>query len=74
MIPAIFSAFKLSSLVVFPKNITPMVISTKMIYLYFNFLLAHTASCLGAVRVTLPLNYIIKLYCFQYTSSYLHNA
>ena len=37
MIPAIFSAFKLSSLVIFPKNITPMVISTKMIYLILIF-------------------------------------
>ena len=37
MIPAIFSAFKLSSLVIFQKNITPMVISTKMIYLILIF-------------------------------------
>lgn len=61
--PGDFSAFKLSSLVIFPKNITPMVISTKMIYLILIFSLPHTASCLGAVRVTLSFFWIILSNC-----------
>lgn len=73
--PGDFSAFKLSSLVIFPKNITPMVISTKMIYLILIFSCPYCLLSWCSPRYSfLFLNYIIKLYCFQYTSSYLHNA
>ena len=48
MISVTFSAFKSSSLVIFPTKTTmPMMIRTKSDISYFNFLLAHTASSPG---------------------------
>lgn len=68
MIPAIFSAFKLSSLV-FSKKYYAHGYQHENDISYFNFLLAHTASCLGAVRVTLSffeLYYQIVLFSIHF--------
>ena len=52
-----------------------MVISTKMIYLILIFSLPILPPVLVQSALLFPfLNYIIKLYCFQYTSLYLHNS
>ena len=51
MIPAIFSAFIKPSY--FSKKYYAHGYQHENDISYFNFLLAHTASCLGAVRVTL---------------------
>ena len=60
--PGDFSAFKLSSLV-FSKKYYAHGYQHENDISYFNFLLAHTASCLGAVRVTLSFFWIILSNC-----------